>query len=194
MVHRVVAGHLGEPAPVQQRDAFPVAPLAYLVRGLTAQSGEKDIAGLLLERRASEHQEQPQRGAVSQEKWDDRERRQGSLDAPELEASSLPVPLRVSLRPARRVLRQQVPHPAWQQSEKELPEQIQLQKTQRGGRAQCRGAVLHSEDRFQPRRADRRLQESQKVLVLPERQASLSREALREQTCVLRVWPSRPSP
>lgn len=67
MYHRALAGHLGEPAPVQQRDAFPVAPLACPVPGLTAQSGEKDIAGPLAERRVAEHQEQAQRGAVSQE-------------------------------------------------------------------------------------------------------------------------------
>ena len=59
MVRRVVAGHWGEPAPVQQQDAFPVARLTCPVRGLTAQSGEKDIAGPLAERRVSEHQEQP---------------------------------------------------------------------------------------------------------------------------------------
>lgn len=191
MVRRVAVGYSGGPAQMQQWDAFPVAGLACPVQGLTAQSGEKDIAGLLLERRASEHQEQPQRGAVSQEKWDDRERRQGSLDAPGLEVSSLPVPRRASQPAVRRVLRQQAPLQTWQQLGNELPEQLQPQETQRGARAQRRGAVSHSEERSQARRACRRLQESQKVQALHERQASLPTEALREQMGVPRVWPSQ---
>jgi hypothetical protein len=180
VVRRVAVGHSGGPAQVQQWDEFPVGGLACPVQGPTAQSGEKDIAGLLLERRASEHQEQPQRGAVSQEKWDDRERRQGSLDAPELEASSLPVPRRASLPSVRRVLCQQAPLQAWQQLENEPPEQLLLQETQRGAWAECRGAMSHSEERSQTRRACRRFQESQKVLALLERQSSLSAEDLRE--------------
>jgi hypothetical protein len=48
---------LGEPALVQQRDAFPAAHSACPDLDLTAQSGEKDIADPLPARLAFEHQE-----------------------------------------------------------------------------------------------------------------------------------------
>ena len=55
VVRRGAVSQLGEPALVQQRDAFPAAHSACPDLDLTAQSGEKDIADPLPERLAFEH-------------------------------------------------------------------------------------------------------------------------------------------
>lgn len=187
-------GRWGEPVPVQQLGAFPVARPACPDLGLTARPHEKDIAGPLAERRVSEPQEQRQQRAVLQESLDDRERRQGSLGASGSEVLSLQAPRRALPRQGCQVLRQQVPLQAWQQPEDVWPpEQLQPQEPRPGAQAQRRGAVLHPEEQSQARQACQQVRESQDPRGRLAPRASLPMEALRQEMDVLWAWPLQPS-